>query len=307
MSLPMPTSIWIEATNTCNARCPLCPTGNGTLGRPKAFFDVGLYQQIVREVRPQRMNFWNFGEPFLHPDIHSMITYAKNMGVKDTWASTNGYAFYDRALIPALVNCGLDLLIVGLDGTDAETFNRYRVNVQFDRLMSNLRWMQATTPFPGKLIWQFIVMQQNQHQLEAARSMAADLGMEFWVKQANLDMLSGQGDASWLPDDPSYCRYEETIEGVRVKGGGRGKCFFVENTLIINADGSVVPCCFDAQTELLLGNAKAQSIQDIWAGEPLHELRRRIRSERHLYSPCNRCAVGVEVFSEKALHVTAMT
>jgi MoaA/NifB/PqqE/SkfB family radical SAM enzyme len=43
----------IETTNYCNVRCPLCPTGLGTLQRPKGFMDEKLYYSIIDQFAPQ--------------------------------------------------------------------------------------------------------------------------------------------------------------------------------------------------------------------------------------------------------------
>src|SRR5262249_10833650 len=38
-------------------------------------------------------------------------------------------------------------------------------------------------------------------------------------------------------------------------------------------DGRVVPCCFDYDGILTLGNVREQSLREIWRGEKMHQLR----------------------------------
>ncbi len=74
----LPPLLGIEATNVCNARCPLCPTGNGELQRVKGMLCLEHFQQVIDEVKAHvvMINLFNYGESFLNPDIFAMIRYA---------------------------------------------------------------------------------------------------------------------------------------------------------------------------------------------------------------------------------------
>ena len=295
VSTALPTHLWFEPTNTCNARCPLCPTGAGQLSRPPAFLDFDLYKQIIDEVRPQTIYFWNYGEPFLHPNIFEMFRYGADRGAL-TYVSSNGFVFYDPKNIDRLLNSGLHTLILGIDGLDAATFNQYRVGVNFKRVVEGLQLLLQQRPFDLNVIWQFIVMRHNQHQVEQARSIAQQLGIKFALKAVSLDMLPQRANSDeHLPEDMQYSRYEWQNESLVLKGGLHS-CYFVDATLVINADGHVVPCCFDAQGLLTLGNAQSQSIAEIWNGQPLQALREKLQQARQSLKPCNTCSVGSTLF-----------
>ncbi len=291
----LPSHLWFEPTNTCNARCPLCPTGAEQLARPLAFLDFDLYKKIVDEVQPVTINFWNYGEPFLHPNIFDMFRYASSRGVR-TCVSTNGFVFYKPDNIQQLLDSGLHTLLIAIDGTDAETFNQYRVGVDFDKVMQGLRALAQLQPFNLEVIWQFIVMRHNEHQIQQARTMAQELGVKFALKAVSLDMLPQRADPhEHLPLDQRLSRYEWQNKALVLKGGLHS-CYFVNATLMINADGSVAPCCFDAQGLLTLGKAQNESIHEIWNGQALQELRSRLQNERNSLSPCNNCSVGSKFF-----------
>jgi radical SAM protein with 4Fe4S-binding SPASM domain len=287
--------LWFEPTNTCNARCPLCPTGAEQLSRPKAFLDFELYKQIVDEVKPKTVRFWNYGEPFLHSHIFEMFRYAADRGAI-TYVSTNGLVFYKSENIQRLLDSRLHTLMLAIDGIDAATFNQYRVDVDFTKVLKGLGLLLQQRPFNLEIIWQFIVMRHNEHQVEEARALARQLGIKFALKAVSLDMLPQRADPQeHLPTDLGYSRYEWQDEALVLKGGLH-PCYFVDATLMINANGDVCPCCFDAQGLLTLGNAHTQSIQAIWNGEAMRELRRRLQQERQILKPCNQCSVGSTLF-----------
>jgi radical SAM protein with 4Fe4S-binding SPASM domain len=288
---PLPKHLWFEPTNVCNARCPLCPTGAGQLTRPQAFLDFGLYQRVVEEVCPDTIHFWNMGEPFLHPQIFEMFQFAADRGVM-TQVSTNGFVFYQLENISKLLNSGLHKLILSLDGIDAQTFNQYRVGVDFNKVIRGLRLLLQQRPFNLEVVWQFIVMRHNEHQVEQAQAIARGLEIPFSLKSVNLDLLPEQADGdSHLPDNLQFSRYERREETLVLKSQD-APCYFVQTTLMINADGTVTPCAFDPQGLLKLGDANLQSVAEIWNGEPMQTLRHRLSQERHSLSPCKSCSVG---------------
>ena len=121
-----PTHLQIEPTTYCNLRCLLCPVNTG-LNRPRGHMDFKVFQKVVDEVGEYLffILLWDWGEPFLNPEIYAMIRYAVERGIKVV-SSTNGHLFaqYDHA--DRVVRSGLDTLIVALDGITQETYEGYR-------------------------------------------------------------------------------------------------------------------------------------------------------------------------------------
>jgi radical SAM protein with 4Fe4S-binding SPASM domain len=186
--------------------------------------------------------------------------------------------------------------MLAIDGLDAATFNQYRVGDNFERVVEGLQLLLQQRPFELNVIWQFIVMRHNQHQVEQARSIAQQLGIKFALKAVSLDMLPQRANPDeHLPEDMQHSRYEWQNEALVLKGGLHS-CYFVDATLVINADGSVVPCCFDAQGLLTLGNVQSQSIAEIWNGQPIQMLRQQLQQNRQSLKSCNSCSVGSNLF-----------
>jgi radical SAM protein with 4Fe4S-binding SPASM domain len=292
-----PDQLWIEVTTHCNAKCPLCPTGLGTLNRPKEHLDVGLFKRVVNEIRPEKVMFWNFGEPFLHPYIYSMFRYAADMKCEG-WVSSNGYALYHPDRFDEILTSGLKYLIISLDGLDQKTLETYRVGVNFDRVFNGLVDLMALRPDRSglRVIWQFVTMRHNEHQLERARKIAQNLGCLFWSKRVNLAMIQDdkpvEESLDWLPVTSTLSRYDEN--GM-IKQGLQ-PCHFVEHSLVLLADGRIAPCCHDPQGHLILGNAKHQTIKEIWTGEKMQELREKLINDRQSLTPCSNCPVGTKMF-----------
>ncbi|MCR4263907.1 MAG: radical SAM protein [Candidatus Roizmanbacteria bacterium] len=294
----MPSHIWVEPTNACNARCPLCPTGNGESERAKALLSPEVFRSVVDEVYPytKSMNLWNIGEPFLNPHLFDMIRYAEDHDIA-TRVSTNGFVFYREENVERLIDSGLTNLVVSLDGTSADVFNIYRVNVDFEKIMNGLRLLQQAKIDRGATyptaVWQFIAMSHNVHQIPEAKQLADELGMVFSLKTVNLDMVGERREnASFLPEQESLRRYELQDNKWKLRVDRDNDCSVLWRSIMVNADGTVVPCCYDFSSDLVVGHFPEQSIREIWDGEAMQRLRHTIVTDRMSLKPCSTCSVG---------------
>lgn len=294
----LPRIVMIEPTNTCNLHCPLCPTGAGTLKRPPGFMSFELYQSILADLDGalERLMLYNYGEPFLHPRILDMITLARQAEIH-TRISTNGLVFMRAHHADDLIASGLNHLRVSLDGATAETYNVYRVGGQFDRILEGVRLLQQRKRELGQrrpaVEIQFIAMRHNEHELDAVRQLAQDLGVSLRIKTVGLgDVNCDPARREWLPAQNSLRRYTERDGQLKLAANGPLTyiiCDHPWHRLVVNWDGQATPCCYDRDGLFEFGNA-AKGIGAVWNGERLQAFRQALRSP----SPpamCRRCAV----------------
>ena len=132
-----PPVVMIEPTNICNLQCPLCPSGNGTLKREKGYMYFDVFKKIVDDIYKTAFMvvLWNQGEPYLNKEFSKMVKYASDRGLF-TLVSTNGNIDYDAEEV---VNSGLDSMIVSLDGTTQESYNKYRINGKLDKVLEGVK------------------------------------------------------------------------------------------------------------------------------------------------------------------------
>lgn len=85
-----PYMLVIDPLNVCNLRCPLCPTGNGTLPLKNGKMQRARFEELIDELAPHavKVMLYNWGEPFLHHDIIPMIRHAHRRRIS-TALSTN--------------------------------------------------------------------------------------------------------------------------------------------------------------------------------------------------------------------------
>lgn len=299
---PLPEILTLEPTNVCTMKCPTCPTGAGKLNRPKGMMSLENYKKIIDQVRgyTKKLVLFNYGEPFIHPEIIEMIKYAKAADIF-LKISTNGEFFKDRDFCLKLIKSGLDSLIICLDGADDETLKKFRVNTNFDHIIQSFKTvveikkeLNLKTPL---IELQFILMKHNEHQREKMKKIAYDLGVDVYAeKTAGIDINDPDFQrlaAELLPTDSSLTRYEKLADGsFKLKGEIANSCWQALNSMVINCDGNVVPCCYDLYSHHIMGNVWQDKIKTIWRGKKYQNFRKQIFRDRKNIAMCNICPEG---------------
>ena len=300
-----PSTLMVEPTNCCNLNCPACPTGAGTLNRPPRTMTFEEFEPILNQALDppgylKQVTLFNYGEPFLCKDLFKMIRAAADHGI-ETFTSTNGHFFTTEEIARGVIESGLTELIVCLDGADQETISRYRRNADFNEILEGIRRVLRARKELGSetpiVELQFIVMRHNEHQIAAMRAIARELGVDRFIEKTvginptdpNFQQLAGD----LLPKDLSRSRFRRNPDGTYVlKGEAPCCCEYIYSTLVVNSNGDVVPCCYDVQSEYVMGNIFEEPLDAIWRGEKFQEFRRRVEEERDEIPICASCPEG---------------
>lgn len=210
--LGKPYWLTLDPTNFCQLRCPFCPTGAERKVRAKAILRFEDYKKLIDELGPTllHIDFMNWGEPLLHREIFEMVAYAKKFGI-DTHISTNLNEF-NEAMAEKMVLSGLDAVTLSIDGLTQETYAKYRVRGDYDKVIGNLKTLVRKKKELGRrhpyVIWQFLVFKHNEHEVERARAFGKELGCDVvGVTPAFLPFRPGIKD-EWLPEKPEHRYYE---------------------------------------------------------------------------------------------------
>jgi hypothetical protein len=186
---PLPSRMFIECTAACNISCAqaCCAPETGiTRTRQAGMLDFNLFSSVIDEVGPTlgRIDFFNYGEAFLHKRAIEMCEYIKTRHPHIyLYTSTNGLAFTD-AQARRLVHSGIDEVTFSIDGATPESYATYRQRGKFDVAIANLRAMADEKRRAGRdvpfLNWRYILFTWNDgdDEMNLARRMAADLGVD---------------------------------------------------------------------------------------------------------------------------------
>jgi radical SAM protein with 4Fe4S-binding SPASM domain len=239
--------------------------------------ELSLFRKIIDDLGGYAFTLvlHNWGEPLLNKDIYSMIQYVKQKHIK-VILSSNLNILRDKDA-EALVNSGLDELIVSLDGVTPESYEKYRKGGNYRKVIKNIEMlvrkkeeMKSNKP---KIIWQFLVFKHNVHEVPKVKMMGKQLKVDDVVIVSA--QLGGPGQTPYLGDrNAAESASKWLVPDKRFKGEfdyfsnpdylSRKKCYFLWKTVTINWDGSVSPCCCVYEPSTDFGNVKEERIDQIW-------------------------------------------
>jgi radical SAM protein with 4Fe4S-binding SPASM domain len=298
--LGMPFSLSIEPTTACNLACPECPSGLKQFTRPTGKLDVNFHQKMLEQVAKSvgYINYYFQGEPFLHPQFLEFIRQAKKHKIY-TATSTNAH-FIDKKKADEIIESGLDRLIISIDGLTQETYENYRVSGKLEKVIEGAKWIVAAkkerksaTPH---LIFQFLVVRQNEHEIPAVFKLGKELGIdEVRIKTAQLyDYENGN---PLLPQNEKYARYVLQANGTyKLKYKTGNHCWRMWSGSVVTWDGKVVPCCFDKDAKHVLGSLQILDFKAIWNDTRYKMFRQAILTGRNKIEICQNCSEGTTVF-----------
>ncbi len=287
-----PLSLSLEPVNVCNLNCPQCPVGTNSLQRQKGKMDLELFKKIIDESGKYLLNLFLYfqGEPFLNNDIFKMIEYANAKNIV-TVTSTNGH-YFTKENVSELINSGLDIIIISLDGTTQEVYEKYRRGGNLDKVIEGIKLLvdekektKSNKPF---IELQFIVFSHNEHQMREFISLAKELKVDMYsFKSAQI--YNYQTDTYLLPKNQKYSRYIFKNGEWQLKWKIKNRCPRLWNSSVVTWDGFVLPCCFDKDAKYSFGNIKNQNLKEIIANEKFKKFAKTVLTNRKSIDICNNC------------------
>ena len=298
----LPIAISIEPTTACNLRCPECPSGLRAFTRDTGHLKTDFFRKVVDELAPQLcyLTFYFQGEPYINPDFLDMVRYAADKGIY-TATSTNGH-FLNEANARRTIESGLDRLIISIDGTTQETYEAYRKKGKLAHVIQGtkniIKWKKALKSSTPHVIFQFLVVAPNEHEIPEVYRLAKELGVdEVRLKTAQIyDFEQGN---PLIPKQNKYSRYALQADGTyRIKNQLLNHCWKLWHACVITWDGLVVPCCFDKDAQHRLGDLRQAPFREVWQSEAYGAFRQKLLQGRDKIDICTNCTEGCKVWAE---------
>lgn len=300
-SLGFPISMSIEPTTSCNLRCPECPSGLRQFSRPTGMLEPSFFRSTIDAVYKDLiyLTFYFQGEPYLNPNFLEMVQYASSKGIFTSTSTNAHYLSAEQAR--RTVESGLDRLIISIDGTSQETYEQYRVGGNLQKVIDGTRQIVAAKKALGSatphVVFQFLVVKPNEHQLQEIEQLAAELGVDEVVFKTAQVYDFAQGHPL-IPHNERYSRYKKQADGsYRIKNKMLNQCWRMWSGCVVTWDGIVVPCCFDKDASHRLGNLRQQSFSELWHSSKYRDFRQAILRSREEIDICRNCSEGTKVWA----------
>lgn len=240
----------VELCADCDLNCSMCH--HDLMQRPKGNLPMPLWRKCADEiaaVAPATNVWFSFcGEPLLMPDrLIEMLDYGEKAGLRSLNLNTNGMNL-SQDVARRLLDTSLSTVVIGIDGFSAQTYERYRVLGNRDRVYANVKFLLEERARRGKgpeVMVQFIEMDDNIKEFDTYRDYWLGLGATVKLRR----QLSWGG------------KFETAID---VANEQRIPCPWAITMMHLFWDGRVPRCPGDTEGEESAGNAWDESLVDLW-------------------------------------------
>jgi hypothetical protein len=180
----------VAVTSYCQAKCPSCArtdeeTGEMVPWLKPTHMKTSIFEKIVQGA--QQNTVFQFcgelGDPMMHPDINKFVDLTLEHG-HSLEINTNGGlrqpAWYEHYANPE--DTSRLRIMFGIDGMDEETNQKYRIAVNWQRAMDN---MKAWSTAGGRGEWHFIIFEWNWQQIPHAIEFSEQIDYPVFFKINN--------------------------------------------------------------------------------------------------------------------------
>lgn len=278
-------SVYLEITNVCNFSCSFCHRTK----RPQRFMTEEEFSLLTDRLcgRARYLYFHLMGEPTLHPLLSRFITEARKKGFRPI-LTTNGSLLRGRgeeilAALPHKVNISLHASAANEDFAEKTGY--------FTDCISFAKRAAARGITVGLRLWNLGSGDDNG---EILTLLHAAFSGEWTATRVGESMRLAEsvylewGERFTWPDEGGEAVTEEDDTF----------CYALRSHIGVLVDGTVVPCCLDADGALALGNLFDTPLDAILAAPRATAMREGF-SRRTAVEPLCRTCGFVGRFSKK--------
>ena len=275
--IPPIQGIDLEPTNICTLKCPGCSRTQFIEQWPQHWQNHSLDRSALMKFLDIDLSglpvvmCGNYGDPIYHPDLVGMVRDLKQRGVAKIDLTTNGshrkQSWWQEFTAELSAD---DVVTFSIDGIP-ENFTQYRINGDWPSILTAIN---ECVKSPCKTAWKFIPFSYNQHDIEQARQLSQDLGIDSFEIS-----LSDRFDEKTMHFKPN-----NELIGIRLENQQNWKKSILAKTInpqchsgtmhFISADGHYAPCGYSIDHRFYYKsefgkNRKQYSIQNTTLSEIL--------------------------------------
>lgn len=267
-----PPHLEIELNYSCNLRCPMCTwAAEKTIEKKENWFTFNDYKKLLNEAvskGTKSIRLCYINEPLIRTDIDQFIKYASDIGVLDIIITTNG-TLLTKKVSKKLIKAGLTKISVSLDAVTEETYNKVRVGGNFKTTLKNIHGFlevrKSLNKKLPKIRLSFVSTKINHHEYDAF--------VNYWkdkVDSLGIQYVQNPFGKGKFEDES---RKDLIMLDNKTQTPAKFYCSEPFKRLTLRSNGDVLPCCSFYAVDMVVGNWKKNSLEEIWNSEMMRELR----------------------------------
>jgi len=254
-----PFQVLMESTSACQLRCTMCArenafkSGKFKIGVMKRELAVKIIDEVAEEAPDTRLWLCYFGEPLLCKDLYWRVAYAKDRGIITTIINSNGNLLTSENS-DKLIKAGLDEIYIGIDAATSKTYSRIRIRGNYDRVVNNVLSMAEKGRDKVKIVVQFGVYDENEHEVEMFKEFWKDKGVHVFIR-SKLTWINTLSKKTGVPQIERY------------------SCPWIFDCFPIYFNGIVPYCICDWYNRAPVGDVNKSTIKQLWQG-PIRKIQK---------------------------------
>ena len=255
----------LETSSFCNAECSICP--HKSMKRGQGFMEENLWSKILDDCSKtdvRNIHYHLNGEPLMNPQLPQIIRYGLSKNPNSNHGFFTNGALLGKRATEFFPNSLVDRIVVSFDGGTKETYESHRVGLKFEETIQSIKeFIKIRDKYhfiKPKIIVLMVLTKENQHTQEAFQNMWKNI-LKDGVDEVHLSYPMNWAGAVQVnkPD---------------IKFGRPEICPYLYNFVFILHTGEAVICCMDYEGKEIVGNAREQSVEEIFNGARYQELRK---------------------------------
>jgi len=282
----------IETTNACNMRCEMCPRTT-MMTRPVKTMDLQTARDIIYQLSPWPADAWErwerfveekygipkdamsenhfflhvipkvivlhgYGDPLLDPHMPAIVKMLTERGIP-SYFSCNPANIDLKRTIQTFEN-GLSYIKYSIEAVDDLRHKQIRGQAsnfwKSYRDIVHLLDLKAQKNYPVTIVITMLNLVNRNQEEEYARLVEAFRDMDVYI------YLKSQ-DQTWYENQPTQTKSIHWLEF----------CQFPWSSMTVKSNGEAAMCVEDYDNEIIVGDARTESLFDIWNGEKYRQLR----------------------------------
>ncbi|MDR0903346.1 MAG: SPASM domain-containing protein [Ruminococcus sp.] len=293
LPLETPLSVEIDICSICNFACKFCFQHDKESLKKYAFklkaMEYGLFTKLVDDIcnfpqKPKKLKLFEFGEPLLNKNIGEMICYAKSVNCVEAVEITTNGSLLTPTTVDSIIDAGIDRINISIEAmNDSDYCEITGKNIKFSDIVSNVKYLYNNKK---NCIVYVKIADINLSQTERERfyEVFQNISDEMYIEHIS-PIWRGTDSVGYINDD-GIGSYGQVIKS------DKKICTFLFTRLVINSDGEAVLCCVDWKSQYIIGDAKKESLYNIWNGNALKSLQlKHLNLNKDKIEICSNCNV----------------
>ncbi|MBU1864369.1 MAG: SPASM domain-containing protein [Candidatus Omnitrophica bacterium] len=283
--MTFPRYILIQTVSFCNAHCMICPYDDTVHVQDQGYMDETIFKKIVdeasahhgcvKQIMPYLMN-----EPLLDKNLVQKIEYIHQKNPQ-AWIHivTNGILLDDETT-ESLLRSPLHSIKISMLAHRKETYEKVMGVANYDIALKRIvRFVETAQNLKGDAFVSICLTNTpgciSQYEIEEAKKFWEQKGVSYEIIP---QPISRAGNVRMVKRV-----WQTHIIGCR--------SIWRDEMIHILFNGDVILCCMDWKREVVVGNVREQTIEEIWNSKQYGEIRKIIAgtTEGNQNFLCYRC------------------